>query len=385
MKSIKMMMITILMNLVIFFPYEGKAQNMVLEAKQNLVNKKAELLLAKDYFNNRIDTYKEESNNSKNNEPINVLNTAIAENDKIIEKIEKTIKIIDNIGIVDEYKEENIENNNITKRKYNFSDGNDNVEISKKISDNVLIIKLNNEIILEGNQVVASNNKEAVKTITIETNSEKTKNKYNFKPHFSGCFLGINGYLNSDKKNEAPNEYSFFEINETRSLAFDLYLTEFHGAISNFCGIAGGLNLQFNHYAFEKAFDLDVVDGKLVADYSHLKASEFKRFNYRIMHLSVPILIEFQMPTNKDLYLTAGVLGGIRIGSRTKQIYEENSKRQKNTNRKTFETNLLKYSFIGGFGYKGIQIFGEYSPVSIFKKDHGPEIYPYSIGIKLNF
>ncbi|MBQ9213706.1 MAG: hypothetical protein IJ150_07185, partial [Bacteroidales bacterium] len=59
--------------------------------------------------------------------------------------------------------------------------------------------------------------------------------------------------------------------------------------------------------------------------------------------------------------------------------------KKKNRVHDDFETNLLRYSFIAGAGFGEVQIFGEYSPVELFKKNHGPEVYPFAVGVKLNF
>lgn len=212
--------------------------------------------------------------------------------------------------------------------------------------------------------------------------------KHGFESHLGGAFLGVNHYINADGNFDAPADAQWMELNSGRSLNFDLYLDMFGiPSISKNFAIEAGLDFEFNHYSFAKDFVLDVADGKLVQDYGNVPECGFKRSQLRTLYLGLPLMMELQFrnTSNRTVYLSAGVKGQVRIGCRTKQVWKEGDEKFKNKDRQNYNTSLLRYSFIGGIGVGDWQVFGEYCPVSIFEDGKGPELIPFSIGIKYNF
>lgn len=363
-KILSIILASVLMN--ICFTVCALAQNNVYdilsEAKTKLLDRKCDLLEGRDNFENRISAL-DSANNNVNNQRISALNSGIRDIDATISKIDIALDAINHSNLVNSYS-----------NRVEINRNGNVVKIYKRVADNSLTVEVNGERIIYGDGFDPVDIFEA----------HIGKKRKDFQSHLSGIFLGINGLLNSDFKYEAPDDYPFFALNESRSLDFSIYFNDFVVPFTNNFGMVSGFALQFNHYAFQENFDLVVVDKKIAADYN-TAVPEFKRFNYRIMHFNVPLVFEFNTSGYRRFFINAGIMGGIRIGSRTKQVYKVEDDRQKKCIRKPFETNLLKYSFVGGIGYRNVQIFGEYSPVSLFKEGHGPELYPFSVGIKWVF
>jgi hypothetical protein len=207
-----------------------------------------------------------------------------------------------------------------------------------------------------------------------------TKNR-DFESHTTGIFFGVNGLINPDRSSGAAD---FLALNESRSLCLDIYFAGHDVPFSNNAGMSFGCDLEFNHYSLSEPVDLKVRDKQITYEKA---AFDYKRQNLRLMYLSFPLLFEIQIPgkTCDKFYINAGVKGGIRVGSRVKQVYEVDGDKKKNRVRNNFETQLFRYSLVGGLGFGGIQVFGEYSPLQLFKDEHGPELYPFAIGVKFNF
>ena len=217
-----------------------------------------------------------------------------------------------------------------------------------------------------------------------DNNGNRDRNSFN--SHLGGTFLGWNNYL-SDGSRDTPADAPWMELRGGRSMSLDLYWDPFSiPSITRWFAIEAGVDLEFNHYAFKKSFNLANNDGTLIADYDNVPEKGFKRMNLRTIYAGIPLMMEFQMRNNnnKPIYLTAGIKGQVRIGSRTKQIWKEDGDRQKNKTKDDFNTNLFRYSLIGGIGYGQIQFFGEYCPVSIFRDGKGPQLQTFSIGVKFN-
>lgn len=338
------------------------------EARTQLNDRKAELLSGRQSFQDRIDHINDTSvDNQLDNGRIAALESGIRDIDATLAKIDIALDAISNSGIVNSYYSSRVE----------LSRNGNTVRIYKHVADNSITVEVN------GTKVI---NEDGFDSVNILEPRMHLKNKKDFSGHLSGIFLGINGLLLKNGEYEAPVTMPYFELNESRSLDFSVYFNDFAVPFSKNCGLVMGTALQFNHYSFQQVFDLTVNDHMVTADYDHTVATEFKRFNYRIIHFNFPIVFEIATSGRQKFFVNAGVMGGVRIGSRTKQIYVVDGDRQKNCSRKTFDTNLFKYSFIGGVGYRCFQVFGEYSPVPLFKSGHASEdLYPFSLGVKFLF
>ena len=107
------------------------------------------------------------------------------------------------------------------------------------------------------------------------------------------------------------------------------------------------MDLCLNHYAFDKLFDLKVEEKTLTADFSTSVGKDFKRSNLRLAYFGVPLIFEYDFPLNDHkFYIQAGVKGSLRVGSRVKQVYNQDGNKKKNRVHDDFETNLSFVKYI---------------------------------------
>jgi hypothetical protein len=85
------------------------------------------------------------------------------------------------------------------------------------------------------------------------------------------------------------------------------------------------------------------------------------------------------------LYFAFGGYGGVRIVSQTKQVYEKNGSRYKIKVNDDFNTSFLEYGLIAKIGIGDFGLFINYNLSPLFADKKGPELYPISGGICLNF
>ncbi len=100
----------------------------------------------------------------------------------------------------------------------------------------------------------------------------------------------------------------------------------------------------------------------------------------------MPLLLEFQIPTNghRPFYISAGGIGGYRIGSYTKVKYNDSDGPEKEKKNSDFNLNNLRYGVMFRMGYKAINLYGTYYFSTLFEDGKGPELYPISVGISFN-
>ncbi|MCK4465033.1 MAG: outer membrane beta-barrel protein, partial [Bacteroidales bacterium] len=109
-----------------------------------------------------------------------------------------------------------------------------------------------------------------------------------------------------------------------------------------------------------------------------------EKSKFATSYLTVPLLLEFQVPAGKRsrrLFFSGGVIGGLKIGSHTKMVYKENGNRKKDKNRGDFNLSPLRYGVTARVGYRALKVFANFYLTPLFEDGAGPELYPFSVGL----
>ncbi|MFP4468301.1 MAG: GIN domain-containing protein [Bacteroidales bacterium] len=206
--------------------------------------------------------------------------------------------------------------------------------------------------------------------------------------NWSGFFLGLNGYSNSGIRTSLSNEYSFMELDYNKSIQLNLNM--FHqnvvlarGTRSMF-GLVSGLGLQWNNYHLSNNIILTHQENGL--DYQQSEHS-LSTNRLRILQLNVPLMMEFQVREGygpNRFHIAAGIQGGYRLRSHTKVEYRDSSgDKQSDRVKEDFHLVPIRLDAIGQIGWGRLNFFATYSLNTMFKDDRGPDIHPFSIGIRL--
>ena len=210
----------------------------------------------------------------------------------------------------------------------------------------------------------------------------KKKNK-RFNGHWTGFEIGFNGFYNSDYSIYPPDDDDFMELDQPKSLEVNFNFIEYNIALQKSrenIGLLTGMGFSMNNYRFDNPLTIDKQDGIIVAE--PLEPDGLKKSKLYVSYLTVPLLLEFQIPVNSfsnKVYFSGGVIGGINIGSRTK--IKQNSSKTKDKG--SFNVNPFKYALTGRVGLGNISLYATYSLSPLFKDDKGPELFPFSIGLSL--
>ncbi len=209
-----------------------------------------------------------------------------------------------------------------------------------------------------------------------------------FKGHWSGVEFGVNGFMDKNQSMVQSGDIAWLDLKQERSWNTNINFTQYSiGFGTNKAGLVTGLGLEFNDYHFSNPISLKVGNGVTVVDSSYIDAGyRVDKAKLTMLHLMLPLLLEFQLPMGekrKDrLYISAGIIGGVRLGSHTKVVYDDGTRR-KDKNRSDFNISTLRYGLTARMGYKGIRLFANYYPVQLFEKGKGPELYPFAVGLVL--
>lgn len=238
--------------------------------------------------------------------------------------------------------------------------------------------------------VIVDNDKE-IKILTDGDSNVVIREHRNGKEHkpahrmngtWGGFEIGVTNFVNSDYKMTLPAGANFMDLKVANSLDFNFNFAEKTlGIIKNYVGIVTGLGLQYQNYRFVNDFTLTKTDNGIVAE---PVAMALDKNRLSIWHLNIPLMLEFQIPVygeNTRIKLAAGVIGGLRIGSRQVQKYRHNGEKQKIKIRDDFYLRDFNYGFTARVGYGDVALFANYYPQTLFENCKGPEIYPVTVGI----
>jgi len=234
----------------------------------------------------------------------------------------------------------------------------------------------------------------------------KHRNKFN--GHWAGIEIGIGGYVTPDFNMNFYPDYPYLNMNTARSVMININPFDLNVSLyKNKIGFTTGLGFQISNYYFTGDYVMLKDSATLVAyrvqdqqgQYAGMKVNKMV-----VSYLNVPLLFEFQ--TNRfrrmsSFHVTLGVIGGLRIGSYTKQVYEEKEgtfylvdeqgkqvasfEMDHHTvhDRGAYHLSPFKVDAAFRIGWSHLNLFSTYSLTRMFQKDQGPELYPFTVGLTL--
>ncbi|MCJ7448121.1 MAG: outer membrane beta-barrel protein [Bacteroidales bacterium] len=208
-----------------------------------------------------------------------------------------------------------------------------------------------------------------------------------FKGHWAGIEFGFNNYTHIPYDATLPDDISYMKLHSGKSHCFNISFSQISLGITRNFGLVTGLGLNWNNYIFTNNNNIEVgVDGNIVelipADGVILKKSKFST-----LYLNVPAILEVQLPTGEGhrLNIGAGVIGGIKLGSHTKMIFDDGQKLKSDDD---LNLSLLRGGVTARIGYENFMIYGTYYLTPWFKDQLGPnalQLEPFEIGFAFTF
>jgi len=210
-----------------------------------------------------------------------------------------------------------------------------------------------------------------------------------FKGNWAGLELGVNGYLTPSGSIDMPQGYEFMELKYEKSVNFNInFFQQSFNLIGNRFGVLTGMGLQWYNYRFSDNVVLTNDSNKLGGYLDNNVNKSYLKSKLTASYLVVPVILEFQTNpyhNSNSFHISAGVIGGIRLGSHTKLIYDENGSAYKPKEYNDFYLQPFRLDATARIGWGPVNIYANYSLMEMFRKDKGPVLYPFTVGLVLPF
>jgi len=208
--------------------------------------------------------------------------------------------------------------------------------------------------------------------------------KDKFSGHWAGIDVGFNTFLNPDY---SGNDSEFMKNDIWSSNSFHLNLIQRSFGLQsnrNNFGLVTGVGLLYQYYSLNDSTTIQKTGDDIIVP-KEFGFSENQKSKLFLLSVTVPVLIEIQIPINNyknRLYFSSGMYFSYRIASYTRIKYRiEQKQNLKITDNYSLQN--FKYGIMFRTGYRWINFYAMYELTPFFKVGKGPELTPFTVGIIL--
>ena len=225
-------------------------------------------------------------------------------------------------------------------------------------------------------------NEEPSDTIDASPSDEEAEKN---EAHWAGLDLGVSVLMNNNYGTNFDNN-PYWENDPAKSWNFGLNLMEHKFKIyKQYVGLTTGLGFNFTQIGFNNNYVLKTTTDSIYAEVDTVY--NYTKNKLRAAYLQVPLLLEFNTSTDddKNFYLAAGVVGGVRIASKIKREGDLNGKAFEENVKGHYALNSFKLDATVRLGYSDWGAFATYSLIPLFETGKTVEVHPFTVGLTHNF
>lgn len=203
--------------------------------------------------------------------------------------------------------------------------------------------------------------------------------------HWAGIDFGFSLLMDENRENSFEN-YPYWKNDAAKSQVWNLNFLEHKFNFGQpYVGLTTGLGLSFTSVAFNNNFLIQANQDSVYAVMDTVNT--YSKNKLKASYLTVPLLLEFNTSADEDksFYLAAGVVGGVRMTSKTKRQGEFDGKEFKEKVKGPYNLNPFKLDAAVRFGYSNWGVFANYSLLPLFDQGKTVDLYPLTFGLSVNF
>ena len=220
---------------------------------------------------------------------------------------------------------------------------------------------------------------------TDEEIEEEPRRSRKSEAHWAGLDFGFMLLMDENQENNFPNN-PYWKNDAAKSQVWNLNILEHKFNFGTpYVGLTTGLGFSWTSVAFKNNYVLQATADSTyaVVDSVH----QYSRNKLKASYLTVPLMLEFNTSADEDrsFYLAAGVVGGVRLTSKTKRQGEFDGKEFKEKVKGQYNLNPFKLDAAVRLGYGSWGVFANYSLLPLFEQGTTVDMYPLTFGLSLNF
>ncbi|MEO6949869.1 MAG: outer membrane beta-barrel protein [Ginsengibacter sp.] len=238
-------------------------------------------------------------------------------------------------------------------------------------------------VVMVGNKWKEKNSKVSTATWVVDLGFSNWSDKTNYANAIS------NGSI-VNKPGTPDLVANDFKLKTIKSVNINLWIfMQRLSLVKHYVNLKYGLGIELNNYRFKSNISFNeggpnpyFASQNISHPFVFRDSISFSKNKLAADYVTVPLMINFNSnPDNssKSVRLSAGVSMGYLYSSRNKQ---KSSERGKHKNRGDYDLDKWKFSYVGELGLGPVNLYGSYSPKSIFKNDLN--FMPYNIGIRFS-
>lgn len=203
--------------------------------------------------------------------------------------------------------------------------------------------------------------------------------------HWAGIDFGFMLLMDENRENSfADNPY--WKNDAAKSQVWNLNVFEHKFNFGTpYVGLTTGLGFNFTSVAFKNNYVIQSTPDSVYAAVDSIH--QYSKNKLKASYLTVPLMLEFNTSSDSDrsFYFAAGVVGGVRIASKTKREGEFEGKEFKEKVKGQYNLNPFKLDAAVRLGYSNWGVFANYSLLPLFDQGKTVDLYPLTFGLSLNF
>lgn len=236
----------------------------------------------------------------------------------------------------------------------------------------------------EGTSINIIEMEDLPKKSSSNTSSYKKKK---FKPYYAGLDIGLNNFLTPNNDFNYPPEDQFMDLNTGRSWNFSINFIDYGiGFGTDKVGLVTGMGFEFSWYSFNNQSNIQKDDNGIIVEYLPTNADNMTHSRIFTSYLTVPLLLEFQIPAGKNrIHLSAGAIGGVKLWSSRRMKYQTPGSKSKTRTYGDYNLTPFRYGATARIGYGMVNLYANYYISTLFKSGKGPEMHPIAAGLSFTW
>lgn len=260
-----------------------------------------------------------------------------------------------------------------------------------------------NDTIRIGGMIILKNKTESDKRVVVTVGNKRKEKENNFISTSSWLVdIGFSNWTDNTNYAEATSNGSVvnrpgtpdlgandLKLRSGKSVNVNIWLfIQKMNLVQHYVNLKYGLGIELNNYRFKSNISFNEgglnpydLSQNIPHAFVMRDSVSFSKNKLAADYVTIPLMINFNTNPNSyrnSLKFSAGVSMGYLYSSRNKQIGGDRGKKK---NAGDYDLDKWKFSYIGEVGLGYINLYGSYSPKSIFKNDLN--FTPYNIGIRI--